>query len=1048
MANISGSNNNDTLAGTSGDDTIDARNGNDTVNAGSGNDTVYGGSGSDTLNGEGGDDELFGGAGYDSMYGGAGNDTFYGDSDTYDDMYGGDGNDVMYAGDADDNWLYGGAGEDTIYGGTGSESMDGGSGNDMLYAGAGNDSVVGGDGDDYMQGEQGDDTLYGGDGADTFGTSSGAGNDTIYGGSGGNDRDRIRFVSSDDVTVTFTGDEQGTYSQNGGTAQGSFEDIEEIETGAGNDTINMAASNSSQTVYSGAGDDSITGGGGDDLVYAGDGSDSVTGGGGADLIYGGAGADTLTGGTGNDTLYGGDGDDSLSGEAGDDALFGGEGSDQIDGGTGNDTIEGGAGNDSITGGSGNDTIAGGTGRDTIDGGDGDDVIYGDDESGSFSAGTPESLNWTTQGPAGTDLSAGFVQDTGDMNVAVSFTNDGGNTGITVTEDTQYTEGGEPYATNSGLYLTGGAGPNMTADFVFTAEGGTGLPDTVGDLTFRLNDVDQGSWQDVVTVNAYDVDGNLITVTLTPEDPANDTVSGNTVTAGNTSETQTSAAGSILVSIPGPVHRFEIIYANNGTDGQALWVTDMHFATAAQGDGDSVQGGAGNDQIFGGGGDDTLDGGTGNDTLTGGSGNDQLDGEAGRDTVYGGDGDDTLNYAVGGDELYGGAGDDNVRGGFTAGADDATLYGGDGNDNLITYGANDTIYGGAGDDVIAADSGDESIDGGSGNDEIYAGHGNDTVEGGAGNDTIYDSSGNDTLFGGDGNDSIYGGSGDNLIDGGRGADTINAGAGNDQIFFSNNDSADGGSGDDEFLFFDYAPGETGDISLDGGDGFDSLQLGSSADMSTLNITSDDANGKSGTVQMDDGSTLTFARMENIVCFTPGARILTPHGARPIETLSVGDLVLTRDHGLQPIRWIQSSTVPAVGRLAPIRIRPGVVTGQAVDLLVSPQHRMLFQGYRAELLFGQSEVLVAAKHLIDQKRVTREEGGEVTYLHMMFDEHEIIFAEGAPTESFHPGDLAIGAIDDPARAELFEVFPQLRSDLGRYGDTARRCLKAYEAELMQF
>lgn len=165
-------------------------------------------------------------------------------------------------------------------------------------------------------------------------------------------------------------------------------------------------------------------------------------------------------------------------------------------------------------------------------------------------------------------------------------------------------------------------------------------------------------------------------------------------------------------------------------------------------------------------------------------------------------------------------------------------------------------------------------------------------------------------------------------------------------------------------------------------------------------------------MEDGTILNFSEIENIICFTPGTRIATPKGARDIATLRVGDLVVTRDHGLEPIRWIQQRTVPAMENFAPIRIRPGVITGQDRDLLVSPQHRMLFQGYRAELLFGESEVLVSAKHMIDDKYVTQETGGDVTYIHMMFDEHEVVYAEGAATESFHPGDVGLTAVSDPA------------------------------------
>jgi len=138
---------------------------------------------------------------------------------------------------------------------------------------------------------------------------------------------------------------------------------------------------------------------------------------------------------------------------------------------------------------------------------------------------------------------------------------------------------------------------------------------------------------------------------------------------------------------------------------------------------------------------------------------------------------------------------------------------------------------------------------------------------------------------------------------------------------------------------------------------------------------------------------------------------------------------------------------VDRFAPVKIRKNVLAGQDRELIVSPQHRLLFQGYRAELLFGESEVLVSAKHLVDGLDVTQDEGALVTYVHIMFDQHEIIYAEGAATESFHPGDIGFSAVTDEAREELFAIFPELRADQSQYGATARRCLKKHEAKLIQ-
>jgi hypothetical protein len=85
-------------------------------------------------------------------------------------------------------------------------------------------------------------------------------------------------------------------------------------------------------------------------------------------------------------------------------------------------------------------------------------------------------------------------------------------------------------------------------------------------------------------------------------------------------------------------------------------------------------------------------------------------------------------------------------------------------------------------------------------------------------------------------------------------------------------------------------------------------------------------------------------------------------------------------------------------------------------------------------------------IDGHSVTVEPGGEVTYIHLLFDTHEIIFAEGAATESFHPGGIGLSAITAAAREELFALFPDLRGMPGRYGRTARRCLRRHEARMI--
>ena len=188
-------------------------------------------------------------------------------------------------------------------------------------------------------------------------------------------------------------------------------------------------------------------------------------------------------------------------------------------------------------------------------------------------------------------------------------------------------------------------------------------------------------------------------------------------------------------------------------------------------------------------------------------------------------------------------------------------------------------------------------------------------------------------------------------------------------------------------------------------------------------------------------------DTVPCFTPGAMILTPNGERSIETLRVGDLVVTKDHGPQPVRWIGERSVVAKGRLAPVLITSDSLPGATRPLLVSPQHRFLMNGYQADLLFGTSEVFVSAKHLVSSADQTHAHPVLVTYMHLMFDEHEVIFANGVATESFHAGAEGLSAITDHSRNEMFAIFPELRSNIGTYGQTARVCLSAHEARVLR-
>lgn len=182
-----------------------------------------------------------------------------------------------------------------------------------------------------------------------------------------------------------------------------------------------------------------------------------------------------------------------------------------------------------------------------------------------------------------------------------------------------------------------------------------------------------------------------------------------------------------------------------------------------------------------------------------------------------------------------------------------------------------------------------------------------------------------------------------------------------------------------------------------------------------------------------------------CFTTGTMIATPGGQAVIETLKAGDLIETMDHGPQVLRWIGRKSIAGTREFAPIRIEAGSL-GNDRTLLVSPEHRMLITGWKAELLFGEAEVLVAAKHLVGHPGISRTPVAEIEYLHLLFDRHEIVFAEGAPSESFYPNSILLEQ-DRTLRDEIEAIFPEMTRDpANKSCPLARRAVAAHEARLL--
>ena len=465
-------------------------------------------------------------------------------------------------------------------------------------------------------------------------------------------------------------------------------------------------------------------------------------------------------------------------------------------------------------------------------------------------------------------------------------------------------------------------------------------------------------------------------------------------------------------------------------------------------GDQIDGTDGlNDVIASGGGNDSVNAGQGSDTVYAGTGNDSVQGGVGNDVLYGyGDtlnGADTVAEAdtligeLGNDSLYGGMGDDRLYGDDTAGTD--TLGGAD---SLVGGAGNDSLVGGFGNDVLDGGADNDVIRGGDGNDFVVGGSGADLVDGGAGNDFVtgdsYDPSNGtnvhvddliaDTLTGGEGNDTFLAGSGDIITDFNVGnTGTVNDGdtTNNDFVDLSRYYNAEnlalynashGG--------VDYA-NPLAWLRADQADGLLNM-LDGTGGLPSFTLTLQDGAGAAVA-----GSALTVENTA-VLCFAADAMIETERGPVAAGDLAVGDLVVTRDAGLQPIRWIgtrrlDAATLAAWPQMRPVRIRAGAL-GRGVpsaDLDVSPQHRVLVRSRIAQRMFGTDEVLVAAKQLLQIEGIdVVADGAEVTYVHFLFDDHQIVISNGAETESLYTGAEALRSVGEAAREEILALFPELR------------------------
>jgi len=315
----------------------------------------------------------------------------------------------------------------------------------------------------------------------------------------------------------------------------------------------------------------------------------------------------------------------------------------------------------------------------------------------------------------------------------------------------------------------------------------------------------------------------------------------------------------------------------------------------------------------------------------------------------------------------------------------TIYGMGGDDSLSGRSGEDYLNGGDGNDTLNGGSQADSLFGGADDDHLYGGGGGDYMDGGTGNDTLVnDGWGDATLIGGEGDDSLYGGGGSSIIMlGGAGDDTFSGlGYGGSTYYI------DGGAGTSKAIIPENYQAanlvhQTGTYEGHAYQAYYTLHNGSKVYFSEFH----------GSVDFNDQSVPLTAN-----CFAKGTLIMTPGGERPIETLRAGDLVVTasgRGSPFKPVRWIGHRTVdleahPNPASVAPIMVQPGAL-GEGVPhrpLYVSPDHAMLVEG-----------ALIPVDALVDGTTILRMPArGQVTYLHVELDEHDIIVAEGALTESY--------------------------------------------------
>ncbi len=169
----------------------------------------------------------------------------------------------------------------------------------------------------------------------------------------------------------------------------------------------------------------------------------------------------------------------------------------------------------------------------------------------------------------------------------------------------------------------------------------------------------------------------------------------------------------------------------------------------------------------------------------------------------------------------------------------------------------------------------------------------------------------------------------------------------------------------------------------------------------------------------------------ICFAGGTEIETARGIIGIENLLAGDHVVTLEGRLSLLKKVFRTRICRAQlaenpKLRPVRIVAGAL-GRGLptrDLVVSRQHRMMLSSEIARRMFGARDVLIPAIMLTQIPGIfVEDEADYVDYFHLLFDRHEVIFANGAPSETLFTGPEALKSVSPQARDEILSMFPEL-------------------------